>query len=96
MPKSRNKKQTHTIYFWSKGEFLRFTTAVERLVTAIADLETLLQQPKARAAKAAATRKAKEASAEARAELQRLNAAMAGAEAAAASPATPEQGRAGD
>jgi hypothetical protein len=72
--KKKAGRAGHTVWFWSKAEFTRFVLTVERLCAAVADLETILQEPKRRAERAAATRKAKAAAAPALAELARLQA----------------------
>jgi hypothetical protein len=68
---SRSRKANPTVWFWSKAEFARFINALEQLSRCVADLETLLQEPKNRPRQAAATRKAKQAAAEAAAQLAR-------------------------
>ena len=71
MSKKKSNMAGRTVWFWSKAEFVRFQQAIERLVAAVADLETILQEPKRRAEASAAARKLKVAAAEARAEMER-------------------------
>ena len=57
----RKRRPVPIMLLWSRQEQRRFIDAVERLVAAIGDLESILAEPKRRAKLAAATRKAKEA-----------------------------------
>jgi hypothetical protein len=62
---AKRRKQTPLMLLWSRQDQRRFIDAVERLAGLVNDLESLLNEPKQRAKKAAATRRAKEAAREA-------------------------------
>jgi hypothetical protein len=70
----KRKNPIPIILFWSKREQKRFIDAVERFISAVGDIESLLVEPKRRAQAAAATRKANEAAKKAVEELTKANA----------------------
>jgi prophage DNA circulation protein len=56
---TRKKRQTPIMLLWSKQEQRRFVDAVERLISAIGDLQMVLAEPKRRAEAANNTRNVK-------------------------------------